>query len=195
MSMEIPKDGHSQKPEGNLQHKIVIYLAGKIPKGSQLSNDALWWTRNHMKKLQTSLKEFDIELLNPAFKDCDLTDQDLVFARDMHYVSKSHIIFVDARDRRGLGVGVEMMWAKMHGIPIIVWAPKDTHYNRGITLGAHTPDFIHPFVAGLSDKIVESLDEGAVWIKKWIKDPHSAKIKNSESIHSIVEDFRKLNTK
>lgn len=182
----------SKEMEGNLQRKIIIYLAGKIPNGNETPNDALHWTKHHMDHLRSNLSEFDVVLLNPAFKDCDLTDQDTVFGRDMHYVFSSDIIFVDARGPRGLGVGAEMMWAKANGIPVISWAPKNTYYNMSSTMvfGTYVPDFIHPFVNGLSDKVAEDIQEGAEWIKQFVKDPHSVAIKNSDSIHSIMEYFK-----
>lgn len=178
--------------KGYLKRKIIIYLAGKIPNGDEPPSDALHWTRQHMDRLRSNLSEFDVVLLNPAFKDCDLTDQDTVFGRDMHYVFSSDIIFVDARGSRGLGVGAEMMWAKINGIPVVSWAPKDTHYNTNstIVLGIYVSDFIHPFVNGLSDKVAENIEEGADWIRQFIKDPNSVKIKNSDSIHSIMGYYK-----
>jgi len=182
----------SQEMEGCLKRKIIIYLAGKIPNGDETPSDALHWTKQHMNRLRSNLSQFDIVLLNPAFKDCDLTDQDTVFGRDMHYVFSSDIIFVDARGSRGLGVGAEMMWAKVNGIPVVSWAPKDTYYNTSstIVLGTYVSDFIHPFVNGLSDKVAENIEEGAEWIKQFIKDPNSVKIKNSDSIHSIMGYYK-----
>lgn len=182
-----------QEMECCLKRKISIYLAGKIPNGNEIPSDALHWTKHHMDHLRSHLSEFDVVLLNPAFKDCDLTDQDTVFGRDMHYVFSSDIIFVDARGPRGLGVGAEMMWAKINGIPVISWAPKDSHYNISSTvvLGTYVSDFIHPFVNGLSDKIAENIEEGAEWIKQLIKDPYSVKIKNPDSIYSIMEYHKK----
>lgn len=186
------ENSNFSKIEGHLKHKIIIYLAGKIPNGEEIPNDALHWTKHHMDYLRSNLSEFDVMLLNPAFKDCDLMDQDTVFSRDMQYVFSSDIIFVDARGPRGLGVGAEMMWAKANGIPVISWAPKDTHYNisPSAVLGTCVSDFIHPFVSGLSDKIAESIEEGTEWIKQFIKNPRSIKIKNSASIHSVMECYK-----
>jgi hypothetical protein len=176
----------SQEMQDHLKGSIIIYLAGKIPNEDEIPNDALHWTKYHMDHLRSHLSEFDVVLLNPAFKDCDLTNQDTVFSRDMHYVFSSNIIFVDARGPRGLGVGAEMMWAKVNKIPVISWAPKDTHYNTR----THVSSFIHPFVNGLSDKVVENIEEGTEWIKQFVKDS-SVKIKNSDSIHSVMEHYKK----
>ncbi len=174
------------------ERKVTIYLAGKIPKGDETPNDKLHWTKPHIDLLRSNLSEFDVVLLNPAIKDCDLTDQDNVFGCDMQYVFASDAIFVDARGSCGLGVGAEMMWAKVNGIPVISWAPKDTYYNKSSTmvLGTYVPNFIHPFVNGLSDKVVENIEEGAEWIKQFVKDPNSVKIKNSNTIHSIMESYK-----
>lgn len=191
-ALENHRRDFSQEMEGCLKRKIIIYLAGKIPNGDETPSDALHWTKQHMDRLRSNLSQFDVVLLNPAFKDCDLTNQDTVFGRDMHYVFSSDIIFVDARGSRGLGVGAEMMWAKVNGIPVVSWAPKDTYYNTSsaIVLGTYVSDFIHPFVNGLSDKVAENIEEGAEWIKQFIKDPNSVKIKNSDSIHSIMGYYK-----
>jgi hypothetical protein len=181
-ALENHKRDFSQEMEEYLKHKIIIYLAGKIPNEDETPSHALHWTKQHMDHLRSNLSEFDVVLLHPAFKDCDLNSQDTVFGRDMHYVFSSNIIFVDARGPRGLGVGAEMMWAKVNGIPVVSWAPKDTHYNAS--------NFIHPFVNGLSDKVAENIEEGAKWIKQFVKDLHSVKIKNSDSIHSIMEYYK-----
>lgn len=182
----------SQNRESSIKRKVTIYLAGKIPKEDEIPNDAFHWTEHNMDCLRSSLSEFDVVLLNPAFKDCDPTGQDAVFGRDVYYVFSSDVIFVDARGARGLGVGAEMMWAKVNGIPVISWAPKNTYYNTSSSrvLGTYIPDFIHPFVNSLSDKVVESLEEGADWIKQFVRNPHSIKIKTAASIHSIMEHYQ-----
>lgn len=105
-----------------MKQNLAIYLAGTIKKGHVVS-DLLCWTDEHMAQIQENLKDFDVSFLNPALRTDDLGDQFSVFGRDMLQVFTSHVVFVDARDRRGLGVGAEMMWAKMNGIPVVTWAP------------------------------------------------------------------------
>lgn len=121
----------------------------------------------------------------------NLADQCSVFGRDMTQVFCSHVVFVDARDRRGLGVGAEMMWAKIHKIPVVTWAPKDSHYNKtkATILGVEVDHFIHPFVYGLSDKIVDTLPEGAQWIERMLSDP-SIEIKGPEHIRGAMEYYQ-----
>jgi transposase len=149
--------------------KISIYLAGSIKKGHE-REDELFWTDADMVFLRRALPEYEISFLNPAFRSDDLSDQRSVFGRDMTQVFCSDVVFVDARNRRGLGVGVEMMWAKFHKIPIFTLAPTDSHYNKSKTtlLDVAVENWVHPFVESLSDAIVENLSDGADWVRKFV---------------------------
>lgn len=101
-----------------MKQKVAIYLAGSIKKGHEKSDES-YWTDENMFSIKNNLEKFDVSFLNPAFRTDDLSDQVSVFGRDILQVFSSHIVFVDARDRRGLGVGAEMMWAKMNKIPVV----------------------------------------------------------------------------
>jgi len=120
--------------------------------------------------LKKTLSEYEVSFLNPAFRSDDLSDQRAVFGRDMTQFFCSDVVFVDARDRRGLGVGAEMMWAKFHKISIVTLAPIDSHYNKSKTtlLGVAVENWVHPFVESLSDAIVENLADGAAWLCKFV---------------------------
>ncbi len=133
-----------------MKEKLAIYLAGTIKKGHEKS-DETYWTEEYMDLLRLHLHDFEPSFLNPAFRTDNLSDQLSVFGRDMLQVFCSDIVLVDARDRRGLGVGAEMMWAKFHAIPVIIWAPKGTHYhkNEATILGLPVSKYIHPFVESL----------------------------------------------
>jgi hypothetical protein len=170
--------------------KIAIYLAGTIKKGHEKS-DETYWTDADMDLIRQSLKNHEVSFLNPAFRTDSLTDQYSVFGRDMVQVFSSNIVFVDARDRRGLGVGAEMMWAKVNKIPVVTWAPKDTHYHKteATILGVSIPNFIHPFVGALSDKVAEDLVEGARWIDSVISNP-LIPIKGMEHISSAMQYYK-----
>jgi hypothetical protein len=173
-----------------MKQKLALYLAGSIKKGHEKA-DELFWTAEDMNFLKNHLPEFEVSYLNPAFRSDDLSDQLSVFGRDMLQVFCSDFVFVDARDRRGLGVGAEMMWAKLNKIPVVVWAPKNSHYHKdhATILGVPVTNFIHPFVESLSDKIVENLEEGAKWIKTIRSNPQSA-IKGIEHIDKAMEHYK-----
>lgn len=173
-----------------MKEKVAIYLAGSIQKGHEKS-DETFWTHDDMSVLKHHLPQFDVSFLNPAFRTDDLSDQLSVFGRDMLQVFSSNVVFVDARDRRGLGVGAEMMWAKLNRIPLIVWAPRNTHYRKDRTtvLGVAVNNFVHPFVESLSDKIVETLEEGARWIQS-VKENPNMEIKGIEFIEKTMEHYK-----
>lgn len=174
-----------------MKTKIAIYLAGSIKKGHEKSDDS-YWTDEDMIIIKKNLeKTYEVSFLNPAFRMDDLSDQVSVFGRDMLQVFSSNVVFVDARERRGLGVGAEMMWAKVNAIPVVTWAPKNSHYNKSETtiLGVPVTDFIHPFIESLSDKIVENLVDGSAWIHSIISDP-AAKVKGVQSISSAMQHYK-----
>jgi len=170
--------------------KISIYLAGSIKKGHEKSDES-FWTDAEMLFLKEALSEYEVSFLNPAFRSDNLSDQRSVFGRDMTQVFCSDVVFVDARDRRGLGVGAEMMWAKFHKIPIITLAPIDSHYNKSKTtlLDVVVENWLHPFVDSLSDAIVENLADGAVWVQKFVS-TSVPKVKDVEWIRLAMEHYR-----
>jgi hypothetical protein len=172
-----------------MKSKIAIYLAGSIQKGHELHES--YWSHNEMEILRNHLPDYLISFLNPAFRSDDLSDQHSVFGRDMLQVYCSNIVFVDARNRRGLGVGAEMMWAKFNSIPVITLAPKNTHYHKAETslLGVPVDNWIHPFVESLTDKIVETLEEGAECINQIFNNP-SFKIKDINHVHDAMRHYQ-----
>lgn len=173
-----------------MNKKIGIYLAGSIKKGHENPHES-FWTENDMTFLRSCFQEYEVVFLNPAFRKDNLADQHSVFGRDMTQVFCCHVVFVDARDRRGLGVGAEMMWAKINKIPVVTWAPKNSHYHKtnATILGIDVDNFIHPFVYGLSDEIVENLEEGAVWIENMLSNP-MLEIKGIEHIRDAMEYYQ-----
>ncbi len=172
--------------------KIAIYLAGSIQKGHEKSNESRW-TEEDRRVLQELLPEFKISFLNPDIRTDDLSDQRSVFGRDMLQVYSSDLVFVDARDRRGLGVGAEMMWAKHNRIPVLTLSPKDSHYNKTKTslLGVDVENWVHPFVESLSDGIVPNLSEGARWIKEKLFDLGHPK-KGMEFVYAAMGYYKEI---
>lgn len=173
-----------------METKISIYLAGSIKKGHKNTNES-FWTDADIFCLRKNLPEYEISFLNPAFRTDDLSDQRSSFGRDMTQIYCSDVVFVDARDRRGLGVGAEMMWAKFHKIPIITLAPTNSHYkkNKATLLNVTVENWIHPFVESLSDAVVENFSEGADWIRKFIN-ASQLKVKDVEWIRLAMEHYR-----
>lgn len=168
---------------------ISIYLAGKIQKAHETPNET-YWTDGDQQMLRQLLSPRQIHFLNPAIRTDDLSDQQSVFGRDMMQVFSSDVVLVDARDRRGLGVGAEMMWAKMHGIPVVSFAPLNSHYHKQSTslLGVEVQSWIHPFIEGLSDRIVGSLEEAAESVVVLLEDS-SVPIKGPDWVRGAMKYY------
>jgi hypothetical protein len=52
------------------------------------------------------------------------------FGCDLYLVGCSDVILVDARTKKGIGIGAEMMFASVKRIPVITWAPRNSHYRK-----------------------------------------------------------------
>lgn len=170
--------------------ELAIYLAGNIQKSHEKTTQ-LAWTLEDQNYLKKQLHPHELIFLNPAIRSDDLSDQKSVFGRDMMQVFFSDIVFVDARERRGLGVGAEMMWAKTNHIPVITWAPKNTHYQKSDMelLGVVVKNWVHPFVESLSDRVVDNLEEAVSWIKEFLLG--NMKIKGPEDISGAMRYYQK----
>lgn len=173
-----------------MKKKVAIYLAGSIKKGHEKQDESCW-TEEDMDAIRKALVPYEVAFLNPAFRTDDLSDSISVFGRDMLQVFSSNFVFVDARDRRGLGVGAEMMWAKVNHIPVVTWAPKNTHYKKdnAVLLGVPVENYVHPFVESLSDKIVENPSEGAEWIQEVLSNP-GVQIKGIQDIGAAMQHYK-----
>lgn len=173
----------------SLRKKIAIYLAGKIAKGHE-KIEGFHWGENELDTLRKQLPQYELFFLNPADRLDDLSDQHSVFGRDMCQVFCSDVVFADARERRGLGVGAEMMWAKCNRIPVVTFAPQQSFYRQSNAkiLDQTVQEWVHPFVESLSDQIVDSLSEGANWIDQFMKGLPVA-IKGRESIESAMRYY------
>lgn len=174
-----------------MKPQVSLYLAGSIQKGHEKNHS--FWGDEEIDLLKKSLNQYEVLLLNPADRIDDLSDQKAVFGRDMLQVFCSDVVFVDARDRRGLGVGAEMMWAKFHKIPVVTLAPKETHYHKSKTtlLGSAVDNWVHPFVESLSDAVVNSIPEGAEWIHQF-KTGAVGDIKDASFMESAMTRYKTL---
>ena len=172
-----------------MKKHLSLYLAGAIQKGHELSN-GFFWTDEDMRLLRADLQEYEVAFLNPSFRTDDLSDQRSVFGRDMTQVFCSDVVLVDARERRGLGVGAEMMWAKVRRVPVVAWAPKNSHYrkDKALILNVEVRNFVHPFVESLSDAVVGDLKEAAYWARRFKEGLEQAK--GVEFIESAMRHYQ-----
>jgi hypothetical protein len=125
-------------------------------KGSSDEKKLCW---SDMERLEVSkgVAPFEVIYLNP---DDPITDPQNTlgqFGRDMYQIMLATAVIVDARERRGLGVGVEMAAAATFNTPVIVVAPRNSKYRsdkleyRGTTV----LDYVHPHVSTLASAVVD----------------------------------------
>lgn len=166
----------------------AFYLAGRIQKTHEAS-DQKFWGKQEISSLRKAFPDQEIMLLNPAERLDDLADQLSVFGRDMTQVFVSDAVIVDARERCGLGVGAEMMWAKLHQKPVIIWAPQGSHYIKEkakILDQQEVNRWVHPFVECLGDLIIDDFSE----ILPWLQTLDKSSIKGVPSIHQAMKYYQ-----
>lgn len=184
---EVPRFNKIEK--STKTNQIALYLAGNIQKNHE-NESRVFWTNEDRKMIEQGLNPCSVSFLNPALRTDDLSDQKSVFGRDMTQVFCADVIFVDARERRGLGVGAEMMWAKMNRIPVLTLAPKNSHYHKEevTLLGVTVQNWMHPFVESLSDEVVEDVEEGVEWLKAFLEE--KCTIKGPDSIRAAMDHYQ-----
>ena len=110
--------------------RINIYPAGGVIKGEN-DKGKISWTDTDMEEFKAKMKPVDVHFIDPRFRNESLKDMVAIFGRDMMAVKVADFVVVDARQKRGVGVGQEMLFAKMHKVPVVTIAPKDGHYVKG----------------------------------------------------------------
>ena len=156
--------------------RVTFYLSGSIKKGNA-DDGKLCWGDSEKEAIRKGLEGFEVVFLDPQLGGKHLEDPMAAFGHDMALVASSDFVLVDAREKRGLGVGAEMVAAKLRGIPLVSIVPRNSHYHRGSLnyLGTEVKDYMHPFVFSLSDAVVEDLAGAIDWIKGQLKSPKPVK--------------------
>ncbi|MFI0355146.1 hypothetical protein [Actinomadura sp. 9N407] len=135
---------------------ISVYCSGSISKGAS-DEKKLCWSDIERFEVAKGAAPHEIVFLNP---DDPITDPENTlgqFGRDMYQVMVASAIIVDARERRGLGIGVEMTAAAILGTPLIVVAPRNSKYRADELeyRGVRVRDYVHPHVAALATEVTE----------------------------------------
>lgn len=168
--------------------KISIYIAGSVKKDIGDANN-IFASDDIKNELIKSIYNFEVIIFDP--NQCKIfgDSESFRFGQDCLQVISSHFIVADLREKRGLGVGAEMMLAKERGIPIISVCPLGSHYRRSIVFhtGVKNEEWTHPFVTPLSDAIVENFSEAGEWIKNYIANP--TKIKAGEIVEESIKGY------
>ncbi|MDH2429118.1 hypothetical protein [Sphaerisporangium sp. TRM90804] len=136
--------------------KVSVYCSGSIAKGSR-DDRKLTWSDTERMEVAKGAAPHEVVFLNP---DDPITDPGNTlgqFGRDMYQVMVATAVIVDARERRGLGIGVEMAVAGFLGTPVLVVAPPNSKYRADVLeyRGAVVYDYLHPHVAALSAAVAD----------------------------------------
>ena len=112
------------------------------------------------------IADTEIEILNPSTITIPKYQPKERFNADVNMLLRSDIVIVDARTKKGLGVGAEMVFARQAHIPILTWCPYGSPYRGWMTDEDIRKEWIHPFVSELSDEVFENIQDMADWIHK-----------------------------
>lgn len=135
--------------------KLSVYCSGSIMKGSSDDKKLCWSDAERQDVLTGAAAK--VVFLNPDDPITDARNTLGQFGRDMYQVMVATAVIVDARERRGLGIGVEMAAAAAFGTPIIFVAPRNSKYRSDELeyREAVVRDYIHPHVASLATIVVD----------------------------------------
>ena len=169
---------------------VKVYLAGGIQKGKD-DPERISWMDEDMALFKEKLAPHNVMFIDPRYRNDNLKDKMCVFGRDLMAVRISDFVVVDAREKRGIGVGQEMMFAKMHRIPVVSVAPRNTYYVRDKLeyLGLEVENFVHPFLFATSDAVVDNFEEAAKWVKDFLESPKE--VKDMSVIKNAMDSYVK----
>src|SRR6185312_7670859 len=125
------------------QAVLSIYCSGSILKGASDEKKLCWTDAERADVANGSSSK--VVFLNPDDPITDPTNTLGQFGRDMYQIMIASAVVVDARERRGLGIGVEMAAAAAMGTPVITVAPRNGKYRmdeleyRGVKI----IDYVH----------------------------------------------------
>lgn len=168
---------------------VTVYCSGGIRKGLD-DRDKLVWTDAERGELEAGLEGHGVLFLNPEERGDDISNPFTVFGRDHYLVELSDFVVVDARQRRGIGVGIEMLSAKWMAKPLVVIVPPGSHYRRDHLeyMGAAVEGYVHAHLFGLADAIVDDFRSAGQWIRAFLQEPTPPK--TMSVITKAIEEYR-----
>lgn len=151
---------------------ISVYCSGGIKKGAHDESKVIFGSFER-EAIAKALSPVSVVFLRPDDRGDDIGDAFTVFGRDHFQVKLADFCVVDARHRRGIGVGIEMLSAKRFDKPLVSVAPPESHYRRTrlAYLGSEVEDYVHAHLFALSDAIVDSFHGAGEWIAGYLSAP------------------------
>jgi hypothetical protein len=111
-----------------------------------------------------------------------------VFGRDMYQVQCADAVIVDARERRGIGIGVEMLASRVLGTKLVAVAPRNTYYRQdSLTFrGSTVSDYVHPHLTILCDAVVDTFEDAGRWLAAHVGDAPGG----TSEVHAAIAAYR-----
>lgn len=156
--------------------QVAIYCSGGIAKGTGDSSKLLW-SKQFEEEFAETFRPYNPIFLRPSDPIPHLSNVQGLFGRDIAQIQNAQLIVVDARQRRGIGVGVEMLLSKIFGKYLLVICPHESHYRqKHIELrGQLVEDYLHPHIGVMADSIVEDFRAAGAQAKRAIENKYKPK--------------------
>ena len=170
---------------------VTAYCSGSIPKASSDYADRGYWTDVERHSVLIGVRPHEVRFLRPDDELAALGNSFAMFGRDMYQLRVADFVIVDARTRRGMGVGIEILASRLVGTPLVIVAPPNTHYRRDeLTYrGTTVSQYVHPHLESLADGIVDSFESAGLWIKDFIENP--TRICSIGSVYEAIEAYKR----
>jgi len=168
---------------------ITIYCSGGVRKSTD-AHTKLCWGDVERAAVADALSPTRVRFVDPEAPVADLTDDAALFGRDLYGVQIADAVVVDARQRRGLGIGIEMAAAKLYARPLVAVVPRDSHYHRNELAfrGGVVSEYIHPHLQGLCDMIVPDFAAAGVWLARHRARPSG--VKGTDALDAAVRAYK-----
>jgi hypothetical protein len=175
--------------ETSTPSELLIYCSGGIAKSTD-AEPKLCWADDEKAALRLGADSISVAFLDPAEPLPELSDSAALFGRDMLQIQLADAVVVDARQRRGIGIGIEMLAARSSGTHLVAVVPPNSHYRReDLRLrGGSVADYVHPHLASLCDAVVDSFEEAGRWLRAHGSEP--PKGSDREVIEAAIRAYR-----
>jgi hypothetical protein len=166
---------------------LTIYCSGGVRKSTD-QDTKLCWGDPERAALSDALG-IAVHFVTPDAPMEDLSDLSALFGRDIYGVQIADVVVVDARQKRGLGVGIEMAAAKLYGKPLIAVVPRDSHYRQDDVQirGGVINEYVHPHIRGLCDEVVGDFEAAGRWLADYLD--RRPRVKGKDALDTAVSDY------
>lgn len=142
---------------------ISCSVSKKIAPNKKVRN---FFNESMKNDLITNLLPLKLEILDPNSILLPQRGSLKRYDADIKMLQSSNLLLLDASNKRGLGVGVELAFAKENNIPIIALCPQNSHYRKITHDEQGEFEWIHPFILALANHICSDVNSVIKTIKK-----------------------------